>query len=105
MHVRVNPLLRPVRHIGGSIWGTLDDMSEVRKEPAFVTIVSSRYGGTYEPGVWVAFPMWPEQLPADWNADDVACSRFFADRHGEFGGGDTPQEAYEDLLRILQNRR
>jgi hypothetical protein len=70
-----------------------------------VTIVRSRYGGTYEPGVWVAFPYWPEDLSPDWNAGDVACAGFFADRGEEIGGGDTPQEAYDDLCRRLDARR
>jgi hypothetical protein len=72
-----------------------------REGPWFVTIVRSRYGGTYEPGEWIAFPVWPENLPPEWNADDVTCIRFFEERRGQFGGGKTPQEAWEDLLRIL----
>jgi hypothetical protein len=80
-------------------------MSNAHGRPEFVTIVSSRYAGTYEPGAWVAFPMWPDQLPGDWNADDVTCSRFFEERRGEFGGGNSPQEAYEDLRRIIQHRQ
>jgi hypothetical protein len=70
-----------------------------------VTIVRSRYGGIYEPGVWIAFPCWPEDISPDWNPGDVVCAGFFADRAEEIGGGDTPQEAYEDLLRRLEMRR
>ena len=73
--------------------------------PGMVTIVRSRYGGIYEPGEWIAFACWPDQIPPDWNADDVTCAEFFADRRGEVGGGDTPQEAYEDLVRLLGQRR
>ena len=73
--------------------------------PGMVTIVRSRYGGIYEPGEWIAFACWPDQIPPDWNADDVICAGFFADRRGEVGGGDTPQEAYEDLVRLLGQRR
>jgi hypothetical protein len=80
-------------------------MSDTRGGPGFVTIVRSRYGGIYEPGEWVAFPMLPDQVPPEWNADDVTCSKFFQDRRGEFGGGDSPQVAYEDLLRIVGDRR
>lgn len=85
--------------------GHTGGMSDTWEGPGFVTIVRSRYGGIYEPGIWVAFPMWPEQLPPDWNADDVTCMKFFEDRKGEFGGGDSPQEAWQDLLRILGNQR
>ncbi|MGW4800251.1 hypothetical protein ACWEPC_48315 [Nonomuraea sp. NPDC004297] len=70
-----------------------------------VTIVMSRYGGIYEPGIWVAFPMNPDELPPDWYAGDVECAHFFAERKGEIGGGDTPQEAYEDLLNKMRHRR
>jgi len=73
--------------------------------PGMVTIVRSRYGGTYEPGEWIAFACWPDQIPPDWNADDVTCAEFFAARRDEVGGGDTPQEAYEDLVRLLGQRR
>jgi hypothetical protein len=72
-----------------------------------VTIVTSRYGGTYEPGVWLAFPYWPEDIPPDWNADDVTCAAFFADpvRIEEIGGGDTLQAAYDDLCHRRAARR
>ena len=75
-----------------------------RPEPGFVTIVRSRYGGAYEPGKWIAFPMEADALPAEWAADDVTCMRLFEERKGDFGGGASPQEAYEDLLRILRSR-
>ncbi|MGW0479400.1 hypothetical protein [Nonomuraea sp. NPDC003214] len=70
-----------------------------------VTIVMSRYGGVYEPGVWVAFPMNPDEIPPDCYAGDVECANFFAERRGEIGGGDTPQEAYDDLLNMMQHSR
>lgn len=63
-----------------------------------VTIVRSRYGGTYEPGDWVAFPTPPESLPSGWDGGDAECARFWQE-HPEFGGGATPSEAYEDLQR------
>lgn len=69
-----------------------------------VTIVRARYGGLYEPGEWLAFPLHPEALPEDWNAGDVACSTFWDERR-DIGGGSTPTEAYEDLLRRNAARR
>jgi len=80
-------------------------MAPEEPEPGHVTIVRARYGGIYEPGQWIAFPVSPHQLPHGWDADDVTCMKFFETRSGEFGGGDSPQEAYEDLLRILRERR
>jgi hypothetical protein len=70
-----------------------------------VTIVRARYGGLYEPGTWVAFACWPADLSPDWNADDATCAGFFAERADEVGGGDSAQEAYEDLVRRLAARR
>jgi hypothetical protein len=73
--------------------------------PGKVTILSSRYGGIYEPGRWIAFACWPGEIPPDWNADDMTCAEFFANRRGEIGGGATPEDAYADLLRLLDERR
>jgi hypothetical protein len=70
-----------------------------------VTITAARYGGIYEPGRWVAFACLPEDLPPDWNADDVSCLRFYETCRDEIGGGSTPQEAYADLARLMRNRR
>lgn len=75
---------------------------ESHYEPLEVTIVRSRYGGIYEPGKWIAFAMSPGDLPPDWNGDDIVCTDFFQSRRGAVGGGETPQEAYEHLLRLLQ---
>lgn len=72
--------------------------------PFSVTIARSRYGGIYEPGEWVAFACNPDELSPDWNADDVACAKFYDERRGEVGGGATPQEAYESLCRLLEMR-
>ena len=80
-------------------------MRKVSDDLYRVTIVRSRYGGTYEPGVWVAFPCWPEELSPDWSGGDGVCARFFAERAEEVGGGDTPQEAYDNLRRRLDERR
>lgn len=70
-----------------------------------VTIVRARYGGIYEPGDWLAFSAWPDQLPAEWNADDVTAIEFYARRRREIGGGRTPNEAYDDLVNKLAARR
>src|SRR2546421_1240728 len=87
-----------IRHCSAVLPGQTGRVASEQEEPGFVTIVRSRYGGAYEPGKWIAFPMWPDELPSEWNADDVTCMNWFRDRNGEFGGGDSPQEAYEDLL-------
>lgn len=72
-----------------------------------VTIVPSRYGGVYEPGAWLAFSNQPHELPDLWDAGDVLCAGFWADRHRqqETGGGDSPQAAYTDLVEKLRRKR
>jgi hypothetical protein len=69
-----------------------------------ITIVRARYGGTYEPGKWLAFGCWPAAMPDEWNADDVTCMHFFRERRHEIGGGDTPDEALADLQRKQRSR-
>jgi hypothetical protein len=70
-----------------------------------VTITLARYGGIYEPGRWVAFPCLPGDLPPDWNSDDIPCREFYEARRREIGGGDCPQAAYENLARLMRERR
>lgn len=60
-----------------------------------VTITRARYGGIYEPGEWLPFPLLPSELPIDWDADDVTCRTFWETRH-DVGGGHTPRRG---LLR------
>lgn len=86
-------------------WQTAKVILESHDESLEVTIVRSRYGGIYEPGKWIAFAMSPGDLPPDWNGDDTVCMDFFQSRRGEVGGGETPQEAYEDLLRLFPGPR
>ncbi len=70
-------------------------------EPLFVTIVSARYGGIYEPGEWLAFPVSPNNLPRDWNGSDVAAATFYSITPRPYGAGPTPDTAYEDLRRVM----
>lgn len=70
-------------------------------EPLFVTIVSARYGGTYEPGEWLAFPVSPNNLPRDWDGSDVAAATFYSITPRPYGAGPTPDAAYDDLRRIV----
>ena len=71
--------------------------------PLDVTIVRSRYSGIYEPGVWLAFAQPPDLLPPEWNGSDTECCGYFALESNcrYLGGGDTPQNAYDDLLSKL----
>jgi hypothetical protein len=70
-----------------------------------VTIVRARYGGIYEPGVWLAFPSHPDALPIEWDAGDIMASSYYEDHSHEIGGGSTPDEAYDNLRTIMRRRR
>ena len=70
-----------------------------------VTIVRARYGGVYEPGLWLAFNAHPAALPPEWDADDLTASEYYEAHAQEVGGGDAPNEAYESLRAILRRRR
>lgn len=65
-----------------------------------VTITRARYGGGYEPGPWLAWPLFADRLPDGWDGDDVPCQEFWRTYGGVVGSGTTPQAAYEDLLRL-----
>ena len=70
-----------------------------------VTIVKARYGGSYEPGAWLAFHEDSEALPPGWDGDDTTCSTFW--RLAEnlklpIGAGSSPQAAYEDLVTKVE---
>lgn len=72
-------------------------------EPLFVTIVPALYGGAYEPGEWLAFPVSPDNLPRDWNGNDISASTFFDISPRPYGAGPTPDAAYDDLLRVMRD--
>jgi hypothetical protein len=63
-----------------------------------VTIVRARYGGIYEPGRWLAFPRDPDQLPVEWQDEGLPCRDFWLAWSEPVGGGDTPNDAYSDLV-------
>jgi hypothetical protein len=70
-----------------------------------VTIVMAQYGGTFEGGQWLAFPLAPEDLAdSDYAADDISCMLFFEsceERKLPIGRGSTPDEALADLRARL----
>ena len=70
-----------------------------------VTIVQARYGGAYEPGLWLAFPSHPDSLPLEWDAGDVVASSYYEEHSHEIGSGASPTEAYESLKGIMRDRR
>lgn len=69
-----------------------------------VTIVADRYSGTYSGAAWLAFNLYDTQLPDGWDSDDVTTAEFWVSNKEVVGKGNSPQEAYEDLLRLLKSR-
>lgn len=75
------------------------------QDPYPVTILASRYGGTYEGATWVAFNDRPDMVD-DAMADDITCSNFFRNyekmRQKPIGRGESPKHAYDDLCEKLK---
>jgi hypothetical protein len=68
-----------------------------------VTITGDRYGGIYSGGSWVAFPLFPGQVPEEPGSSDVIADGWWRDHTDlPIGRGDSPDEAYQDLLRRLE---
>lgn len=66
-----------------------------------VTIMKSRYGGSYSGGRWIAFNL--DIIPSDAYGEDIPCSEFF-NNYKDYGKGETPDEAYKDLQKILKKK-
>ena len=71
-----------------------------------LTIIADRYGGTYSGGEFLALPLYFYEVPREIAGDDRTCITFWDenanDRLIPVGRGDTPQAAYEDLLKRLE---
>jgi hypothetical protein len=65
-----------------------------------VTIVKSRYGGTYEGATWLAFNLEMNQVPPEVTGTDVECSEFFASTQLVIGRGDSPDTSYTALAAL-----
>lgn len=93
------------------VFGAIRVTGSVPPDAAFypVTIVQARYGGTYEPGSWLAFPCDPYRLDRicrEWDGDDIACADFWEEArahpaHWPIGAADTPSAALDALLQAL----
>lgn len=62
-----------------------------------VTVIKTRYGGTYEGGVWAAFNLEPDNIPDAVMGDDVSCARWWSEHQDGVGVGATAQEAIDAL--------
>lgn len=81
-------------------------MAETAPDIYPVTIVRARYGGSYEPGRWLAFPLHACCMPDDWDATDVVCAEFWDSYDEPVGASDrSPDQALADLARKLEANR
>jgi len=76
-----------------------------------VTVTTARYGGSYEGGPWVAFPVSPwvlgEHYWRDWCGSDIECSAWWDRAVTEdwpVGRGTTPDLSYLDLIETVAAR-
>lgn len=65
------------------------------------TIVNDRYNGTYSEGQWLAFPLEHYEVPRDVDGVDLACACFWDEYEGPVGKGDTPEDAFANLVEIV----
>ncbi len=70
-----------------------------------VTIVKDRYNGEYLGGMWTAWNDYVENIPLDIGSDGVTCGMFWQTYEGIFGKGDTPEQAYNDLVNKLNGKK
>lgn len=70
-----------------------------------VTIIDDRYSGCYSGGKYLAFNVEPWDVPkgVSWGGD-VDCAEFWADEALKYviGKGNTPNEAYRNLVEKIQ---
>ena len=63
-------------------------------------IIETRYGGTYEGGLWAAFAS--PNIPDEAQGDDVECGRWWENPTVAAGTGSTPDEALEALEEAVR---
>ena len=65
------------------------------------TIIKDRYRGLYSEGEWLAFPLKFYEVPKAVNSNDVDCVDFWDNYQGPLGKGNTPEEAFEHLKKVI----
>lgn len=63
-----------------------------------VTIILDRYNGSYLGAKFIAYPQEPHEICNEVNSDEITYLTYWNDFSGIIGKGNTPNEAYEDLL-------
>lgn len=71
-----------------------------------ITIITARYGGSYEGGRYCAFHSYPSDIPWDAVGNDISCCAYWGSTAVELvGRGSTPNRALADLQARLENTR
>ena len=68
------------------------------------TILRDRYSGTYSGGLFVAFPLSPNDIPAEADGNDADCAEFYGREDIIFGKGDSPDGAYWNMVENIRRR-
>lgn len=68
------------------------------------TILRDRYSGTYSGGLFVAFPLSPNDIPEDADGSDAGCGAFYGREDIIFGRGDSPDGAYWNMVDNIRRR-
>jgi len=71
-----------------------------------LTIIADRYGGVYSGGAYLAFNLYPCEIPDEVEGSDLITADFWSQFYQDeidikIGIGQTPDEAYEDLKQQL----
>jgi len=64
-----------------------------------VTIIKSRYGGTYSGAKWLAFNLYHSEIPDAATGSDTECITFWEKTDLVVGKGSSSMQAYLDLLK------
>lgn len=75
----------------------------MRRELWPVTILTSRYGGAWEGGKWLAFHCDPWEVPEEVFGDDVTCNHWFYDHPNTYGAGQSPEAAVAALVSLYES--
>ena len=75
---------------------------EEQRELYPITVVATRYGGSYEGGLWAAFNARPWEVPTAAMGDDIACMTWWSEENkARTGLGFNPDAAVADLKQKL----
>lgn len=66
------------------------------------TIIADRYDGAFSGASWLAFPIDYWDIPDEIDGGDTECYLFWKEYDGIVGKGATPQEAFNNLRKAME---